>query len=63
MSNAADNTAVGYKALQDNSTGTDNTAVGSDALRENTTGANNTAIGSEMLYIQIPQVVIMLLLD
>ena len=41
MSNASDNTAVGYKALQDTTTGSNNTAVGSDALRENTTGSNN----------------------
>jgi trimeric autotransporter adhesin len=40
-----DNTAVGYRALQSNTTAAANTAVGAYALNSNTTGASNVAIG------------------
>lgn len=43
------NTAIGYKALQHNTTGQFNTAVGVDALVLNTTGTNNTSIGTDSL--------------
>ena len=39
------NTAVGYGALQVNSTATDNTAIGNRALFTATTGIQNTAVG------------------
>ena len=43
--NANNNTAFGYAALQYNSSGNWNTAVGVNALQGNTTGSNNVAIG------------------
>ncbi len=50
LSNAADgNTAVGYEALQDNTTGVSNTATGDQALLRNTTGTGNTANGLQAL--------------
>lgn len=39
------NTALGYKALEDNTSGDSNTAVGHSSLSNTTTGANNTAVG------------------
>ena len=44
---AASNTAVGYKALQDCSTGADNAAVGTGAAKDVTTGHSNTAVGKD----------------
>jgi hypothetical protein len=44
------NTAVGYQALQANTTGTDNTANGVQALFSNTTGGTNTANGLQALF-------------
>ena len=44
-----DNTAIGWSALTNNTTGHLNTAVGFHALRDNTTGGNNTALGSDAL--------------
>jgi len=41
-----ENTAVGYQALRDNTTGHNNTALGFNALRDNTTGFKNTAVGN-----------------
>jgi len=38
-------TAVGYQALNANTTGYQNTALGYEALKVNTTGSQNTAIG------------------
>jgi hypothetical protein len=51
---AVDNTAVGYRALQNAiggawPEGASNTAVGYEALRSNTTGYQNTAIGRHTL--------------
>ena len=46
-----DNTAVGYKALHLNTTGTLNTAVGSLALQSNQTGTFNTALGFQALNL------------
>ena len=46
---ANDNTAVGYIALEDNTTGTSNTAVGKEALKQNTSGAGNTGVGHDAL--------------
>ena len=43
------NTAVGFGALRDNTTGFYNTAVGTRALEQNTTGNFNMAIGTEAL--------------
>ena len=44
--NLADNiTAVGYRALLANTTGSNNLAIGNDALLANTTGTRNLAIG------------------
>jgi len=39
------NTAVGYQALNTNTTGTESVAFGYQALNANTTGSNNTAVG------------------
>ncbi len=44
------NTAVGYNALNHNTTGTLNTATGLQALNANTTGTHNTAHGVNALY-------------
>jgi hypothetical protein len=38
-------TAIGYRALRNNSTGFRNTAIGSNALENNTTGYANSAVG------------------
>ena len=50
---AASNTAVGYTALQRNTTGSSNTAVGVSAMQGTTanplTGSNNTAVGASAL--------------
>ena len=46
---AGDNTAVGYHALAENSTGQHVTALGHKALSSNTTGIRNTAIGAYAL--------------
>jgi hypothetical protein len=43
------NTAVGYFALKNNTTGYENTAVGAFALEDLTTAYNNTAVGSGAL--------------
>jgi hypothetical protein len=47
--NGVNNTAVGFDALYDNTTGSENTATGFEALASNTTGYNNTATGFEAL--------------
>jgi hypothetical protein len=44
------NTAIGYQALDANTTGDFNTAVGSGALDANTTASNNTAVGYQATY-------------
>jgi hypothetical protein len=44
------NTATGWEALNNNTTGAANTAVGSFALLNNTTGETNMAIGDSTLY-------------
>ena len=44
------NTAIGYSALVNNSSGTSNAALGANALRSNTTGGGNTANGMASLY-------------
>ncbi len=49
QNNGSGNMAVGYKALQSNTSGTENTASGYDALQNNTTGSSNTAAGYEAL--------------
>lgn len=49
LSDVADNTAVGYHAMNINKNGIENTAVGSKALSGNLTGNQNTAVGSEAL--------------
>jgi hypothetical protein len=43
------NTAIGARALFNNTTGDNNTAIGLDALVSNTTGSDNTAIGFQAL--------------
>jgi hypothetical protein len=45
-----ENTAIGYAALNVNSSGDSNTAIGSTALEHNTTGSNNTATGDQALF-------------
>jgi hypothetical protein len=48
--NTSTNTAVGFQALQDSTSGVDNnTALGYQALKANTTGDDNTAIGNQAL--------------
>jgi hypothetical protein len=49
-SGGTNNTAIGFKALLDNTTGVANTAVGYKALSTNTTGSDNTANGAGTLY-------------
>jgi hypothetical protein len=44
------NTATGYAALFQNTTGSSDTAAGYNTLRNNTTGASNTALGAGALY-------------
>ena len=46
---ANDNTATGYQALLENTTGSGNTANGEFALSNNTSGLNNTACGLSAL--------------
>lgn len=46
-------TAVGYLALQANTTGDNNTAVGPLALNANTTGEANTAMGSQSMFLNV----------
>jgi hypothetical protein len=48
---SATNTAVGYSALDSNTTGTNNTAFGQNTLTTNTTGIRNTAHGFEALKL------------
>lgn len=49
--NAADrNTAIGYQALYQNTSGSDNITVGGESLYKNTSGAYNTAFGKDALY-------------
>lgn len=43
------NTAIGYQALQNTTSGGNNTALGTNALSANTTGPGNTAIGTAAL--------------
>src|SRR6266404_4729127 len=48
--NGIDNTALGFDALYNTTSGTYNTATGSQALYSNTTGNYNTANGFQALY-------------
>lgn len=43
------NTAIGFSALASNTTGAGNTAIGKSVLSKNTVGVRNTAIGEEAL--------------
>ncbi len=43
------NIAIGFQALNTNTTGANNTAIGEAALSTNTTGASNTAVGQVAL--------------
>jgi hypothetical protein len=45
-SGSTDNTAFGFQALENNTTGVENTATGVDDLNANTTGNNSTATGA-----------------
>ncbi len=47
---ARKNTATGFQALQQNTTGTHNTATGESALKNNTTSNNSTADGFQALF-------------
>ncbi|HEY1769234.1 MAG TPA: tail fiber domain-containing protein [Chthoniobacterales bacterium] len=49
-SGAGMDTAIGYQALYNTTTGGDNIAVGAQALYSNTTGSGNVAIGDLSLY-------------
>ncbi len=44
------NTAIGFGALGNNTTGTNNTAFGAGALQANSTGLSNTASGVDALF-------------
>ncbi len=44
------NTAIGFGALGNNSTGTNNTAIGAGTLQANSTGRSNTASGVDALF-------------
>ncbi len=44
------NTALGYQALANNTSGSHNTALGASTLQWNSTGTSNTAIGIEALH-------------
>jgi uncharacterized coiled-coil protein SlyX len=44
------NTAIGYEALEGNTTGGGNTAIGVSALENTAMGVNNTAVGHNALY-------------
>lgn len=48
-SSVASNLAVGYNALNANTTGDSNLAIGTNALSSNTTGFNNVALGQNTL--------------
>ncbi len=48
-SQGADNTAIGFAALYNNTTGSNNTAIGFAALTSLTTGSDNTATGDGAL--------------
>ena len=48
--NLSANTAVGYQALNLNTTGDNNTAIGNSALFTNSTGSGNMAVGTESLF-------------
>ncbi len=48
-----DNTAIGYRANDDNSSGNFNTSLGSFALDANTEGSSNTAIGRSALAFNL----------
>jgi trimeric autotransporter adhesin len=50
ISYSSNNTAVGNKALKNNTTGSGNTAIGNAALRNNINGYNSVAIGDSALY-------------
>ena len=47
---STDNTAIGYQALYNETTGSTNTAVGANALFSTTNGTDNTAIGVQAMY-------------
>lgn len=49
--NANFNTAVGYNALEANTTGSPNEAFGYFSLEDNTTGVNNVAVGEATLQL------------
>jgi hypothetical protein len=49
FSSYGENTAIGYKALQEDTSGFGNTGIGNSALTDNTTGTYNTAIGDAAL--------------
>lgn len=46
---ANQNVAIGYHALQNNTTGSNNTAIGFDTMQANTTGSYNTVVGFESM--------------
>ena len=47
---STDNTAIGYQALYNETTGSTNTAVGANALFSTTSATDNTAIGVQAMY-------------
>jgi hypothetical protein len=50
LTTGADNTAIGFHALRNNTEGFSNTATGSNGLFRNTTGTFNTATGFDALF-------------
>lgn len=50
VTNGADNTAVGYQAMNLNTEGYENTAIGNSALKANVAGFRNVAVGHRALF-------------
>jgi trimeric autotransporter adhesin len=50
-STASSNTALGFAALEANTSGTQNTAIGMQALTDNTTANNNVAVGHRVMFV------------
>ena len=44
------NTAVGYQAMSESTSGSDNTAIGDSSIKNNTLGSGNTALGKNSIF-------------
>jgi hypothetical protein len=49
-SNSSENTAIGFEALYNDTSGSQNTSLGAFAMYDNTTGGADVALGSNALY-------------